>query len=182
MLVVCMIESAGWSVAVFFHQNNHWIYNIELPIEVLFMIWLFRKIFQPYVETTLWVILSTVAFVILYGRDGLEHGFREYADFTDTIMAIVFVLASCMYYYLLLKDERHVELYQHPPFWLVTGMFLFYFGSTAVNVFFDELMEVNIMKGISLRYIIFTVLNAILYGCWIFAFRCRYRQTISSSP
>jgi hypothetical protein len=69
---------------------------------------------------------------------------------------------------------------QHPPFWIVTGLFFFNFGSIACNLFFDYLMVKIPKEYIPINYIIFTVLNFILYGCWSYAFICRYRQMISS--
>lgn len=181
MLAITLLDGAGWSMAVLLHKKNHWIYNIELPLEVLFIVWLFSNILKTYFKTRVWAVIVVSLFFILYTRDIINSGFNEYADFTDTIAALIFVIASGIFYFYLLKEERYVELFKYPPFWLVTGMFLFYFGSTALNVFFDELMQLNVAKGIPLRYIIFTILNGILYGCWIYAFKCTYQQNILSS-
>ena len=181
MLITTLLDGSGWVMAVIFKKHNHWIYNIEQPVEVYFIGWLFYRLYPPSFEKKLWLWSAAILFGFIFLMESYFYEFKTYIDLSDSLAAAFFVIASCLYFYLLQKEELFVDLFRHPPFWLVTGIFLFYFVSTAVNIFFTELMQINILKGIYLRYIILTVLNGILYGCWIAAFRWRYLQTISSS-
>jgi uncharacterized membrane protein YfcA len=181
MLVTVLIEIAGWILSLYFPRKyNHWLYNIEMIIEVLFVTWVFYKILQPLFNSKPWLIAGLAVLFISYGVECVSRKFLTYNAFTDDLAAVFFVIASGAYFYFLLKSEEYVKLLEHPQFWVVAGIFFFYFGSTAVNLFFDDLMNVNIVRGFPVRLIIFPVVNAILYGCWSYSFRCRYLQTISS--
>jgi hypothetical protein len=181
MAVTVVIEIIGWILSLDFPRKyNHWLYNIEMVIEVLFVTWIFYKILQPLFNSKPLLISGLTVFFVSYSIECVTRTFLTYNAFTDALAAVFFVIASGAYFYFLLKSDEYVKLFEHPEFWLVAGMFFFYFGSTAVNLFFDDLMNLNIIKGVSVRFIIFPVLNAILYGCWSYSFRCKYLQTISS--
>ncbi|MDO6433003.1 hypothetical protein Q4E93_20515 [Flavitalea sp. BT771] len=181
MLATTLLDGAGWVIAVFFKRHNHWVYNIEQPVEVFFIGWLFYKLYTGSFHKTLWLSAAAVLYTFIFLSEGYLYNYEIYIDLSDSLAAVIFVIASGLFFFQLLQAESFVDLTTHPPFWLVTGIFLFYFVSTAINIFFTELMEINIAKGIYLRYIILTVLNGILYGSWIIAFRWKYRQTKLSS-
>jgi hypothetical protein len=59
----------------------------------------------------------------------------------------------------------------------VNGTLIFYFGSTAINIFFDYLVHDKIsVFSYSIRYVTFAILNVLLYSCWSYAFICRFLQ------
>lgn len=180
MGLICLLEGSAWVLVVFFYQNNHWIYNLELPLEVCFTMWIFNEFFNSFITSKPWYIAGLVVFSISYFVEIVLHGFMTYAHWTGTLMSLLFVVICGLYFYMLLQSKDYINLARNPPFWAVAGMFMFYFGSTITNLFFDELIEIYVKQGIQLRYFIFTGLNAILYSCWSYAFLCRYRQTISS--
>ena len=182
MLATVIIETLGWLLSVYYpRQRNHWLYNIEMVIEVLFISWIFYRILQPLFNSKPWIVSGLAAFFISFLIEGIPNRFVRYNSLTDSLAAVLFVIASGAYFSFLLKQEDYINLFRHPEFWVIAGMFFFYFGSTAANLLFQELMSYNIAKGVSIRFIIFPILNAILYGCWSYAFLCRYRRTISLS-
>jgi hypothetical protein len=182
MLFTVIVETIGWLLHIYYpKQHNHWLYNIEMIVEVLFLAWIFYRILQPLFNSKPWIITGLTLFFVSYIIEGYPSRYIRYNYLTDSLAAVLFVIASGAYFYFLLKNEGYVTLFRHPEFWLVAGIFFFYFGSTAANLLFQELMTYNIAKGVSIRFIIFPVLNAILYGCWSYAFRCRYLQIISFS-
>jgi len=180
MFFITLIDGTGWAMATLYKQNNHWLYNIQLPVEVIYTGWIIHKIFASLINSKPWFFTGLAVFLLAYIIEGIYKSYSAYAAFSSSLASVLFFVSSGCYFYLLLKQEEHIDLLKHPPFWVMAGIFFFYFSSTAVNVFFEELMKINIVKGIPLRFYIFTLLNAILYGCWINAFRCRYQQTRSS--
>ena len=68
------------------------------------------------------------------------------------------------------------------PFWWVNGTICFYFAGMACNIFFKYLVkDVTSDVSHSARYIVFSILNVILYACWSYSFICRYFQRTSTS-
>jgi hypothetical protein len=178
MLFITLLELAGWAMRYLLTMNNHWLYNIHMVVEVFFVAWILHRFFKSMVDSKPWILTGLVVFVISYTIESIARGFVKYNEFTASLTAVLFVIAAGCYFYCLLKSEEYVELLRHPPFWIITGIFLFYFGSTAANIFFEELKQLNLVYHIPLRYFIFPVLNAMLYGCWIYGFRCKYLQNI----
>jgi hypothetical protein len=180
MAFIVIVEGTGWCMGALFKIKNHWLYNIELIVEFYFFTWLFREIYRPGQKIKHILSITLLTFTSVFVVECVQTKFVNYND-KSSLVASVFLIVYCgVYYYMLLRQTKHENLIKHPEFWLVSGVFFFYFASTAVTVFFEELMFINIAKGIPLRYIIFTGLNAILYGSWCYAFRCRYLQTILS--
>jgi hypothetical protein len=179
--IVLAVEIAGWTMAVVLGQSNHWLYNIELIGEALFFWWVIKKVFLSLsMRSQRWIDIALVVFLTVYVWETRTNRFKFYNENASLVESILLVIAAGTYYFLLLKQPAYENLYHHGEFWIITGIFFFYFGSTTADLFFEELMNINIVEKIPLRYFIFTLLNIILYGCWVYAFKCRYRQTISS--
>jgi hypothetical protein len=91
-------------------------------------------------------------------------------------------LASVYYFYLVLKEDQFRQLSVYAPFWWVSGTLCFYFAGTAGNIFFNYLIHDQApVISHSVRYVVFNILNVVLYLSWSYSFICRYRQRISSS-
>lgn len=180
ILTVALLDGTGWALDYIFKVSNQWLYNITLVIFVLFITWLFYHIYRSLFNSGPVLTALLAAFFITFTIESFDKALARFNNVTFMITGAIFVIASCAYYYLLLKSDKIVMLLKHPEFWLVTGIFLFYFGNTTPVIFFKEIMGYEVVHGVPLWELIFPVLNLILYGCWAYAFRCRYRQTISS--
>lgn len=176
MLFIVLIDGAGWVMATFYRINNHWLYNIQLPVEAVYVGFIIHMSFEKYIHSKPLLILGLVIFFIAYGAEIFYNTFRMYAAFSSSLVSIFFFISGGLYFFILLKQDEQIDLFKNAPFWIMAGIFFFYFSSIAVNLFSQELMNINIAGGIPLRYYIFTILNALLYGCWIKAFRCRYLE------
>lgn len=101
--------------------------------------------------------------------------FTDLNTITISAMSVIFTLYCLYYYYLLLKDENFIEIKTHPEFWWVTGVLFFYFGSTMSNIF-DGLFAVKLIGFVALKFLIYILLNLILYSFWLYSFICRMKQ------
>jgi hypothetical protein len=158
--------------------SNQWLYNIYLLVEAGFVGFMFYKLLKI---RKAWMIAALFLFLVTFVVESYLKGFQHFLSVTNLLSSTLFVIFSLVYFYRLLQDEDHYDLILHPPFWWVTGCLFFYFGGTVCNIFFDYL---SILKSSEisypLRYIIFSLLNFILYSCWSYSFLCRYRQRTSS--
>ncbi len=180
LALTVVVETSAYCIFAYYQKSNHWIHNLFLPIDALFSAWLFLKIYNNYFNSKPWLLLGLTIFLAIYFFTSISNNFLEYSTTGSEFISVFFAVSSCLYYYYLLKQDDYIDLIKHPPFWIITGLFFFYFGRTGCNFFADYLFDINKIYGIPLRYIIFIVLNFILYGCWSYGFICKYRQTISS--
>lgn len=177
MLLNCLTEVAGIYIRVQLHGHNFPVYNIMLLAECGMVTYFFYSIFKTFRDIRRLVIWWLVIFIATYITELILNSMNQFLFFTASVMSIVFVLTALYFYYLMLKGEKYMQLSTYAPFWWVNGALFFYFGSTACNIFFDYLVkDTQIFFGNSIRYLVFSILNIILYGFWSYAFICRYRQ------
>jgi hypothetical protein len=177
MLITVIVEILGYTLPI----DNYWMYNLYLLVEIVFKFYVLYRICKPYFSVQYLALACLLVFVAFYLYESINSGFLQYSVQSNAIASIQILIICCCYYYYFLKKEEYVDIYKHAPFWVVTGLFFFYLGSSAANPFFNYLATINQKQGIPVRYIIMTVLSVILYGCWSYAFLCRYRKTTSSS-
>jgi hypothetical protein len=164
------------------HISNLAIYNVYLIIECGFTSYFFYHLYKNYAHKLKWLVVWLVFFGAMYITEMLIIHFNDFAAVSAVVMSVVFVLASLLYYYSKLRDEQFEPLLLSAAFWWVSGALVFYFGSTACNLFFNFLKEYEYSSiGRSTRYIIFIILNILLYSFWLFSFICRYLQRKSYS-
>lgn len=182
LLVTVVVEVCGIYVRTELHLPNFMIYNVFLLVECLVQSYFFYYLYKTYRNTqkqfTGWLII----FAFFYFTELVKSHFGAYVSASSTTMSVGLILASVYFYYLLLKEEKSRQLVTYAPFWWVNGTICFYFAGIACNLFFSYLVQDRTPGiGHSARYIVFSILNIILYLSWSYAFICRYRQRISSS-
>ena len=177
-----LAEFTGYLVYFQLHQkNNYWVFNAFLPMEIFFLSWIFNKVLSPYFKCKPWILAGLALFFSLYFYESVQSNFLGMSMNAKNIASVYLILLCLFYYYFLLKSNEYVRLKSHPEFWIVTGCFFFYFGSITCDFFFDHLLSINKVAIKPVRYIIFIVLNFVLYSSWSYSFLCKYRQTTSSS-
>jgi len=182
LFLVCLTETSGIYLRVH-HMRNYLVYAIFLVFECWMVSLFFYHIYKRYNHQRKLLYGWMGIFLLVYLAEMYSIHFKSFPSLTATFMSVVFVVASLYFYLLIIKDEKFRQLSTYPPFWIANGILLFYFGSTACNVFYDYLVkhENGISPTLSIRYIIFNLLNVLLYCCWSYAFICRYYQRKLSS-
>jgi len=183
MLLTVITELAGFLFYFHIHpgRSNEWIYNTYLPLEMGFKCMVLARIMKGYHVKMYWFIGAYAVFFLLFLYESYGNGFIRYDAMSNMFGSILIVLCCCLFYYRLLRAREYVDLPRYPPFWIVSGMFIFYFGSTGLNTFVVQLQRIYASTGIPIRFIIMVVLNFILYACWSYAFLCIKRNRISLS-
>lgn len=182
LLLTCLVELAGIYIRRGLHRPNFMIYNIFLVIECVALNYFFYHLVKAERDLKQLLIGWFVFFLLFYFTELYLKRFGTYVSASSTLMSVELILASIYYYYLLLKEEKYRQLSNDAAFWWVNGTICFYFAGIASNIFFSYLLQ-DKTPGLthSARYIVFSILNVILYSSWSYSFICRYFQRTSSS-
>lgn len=180
MLVVTLVEFASVPIKVLYKANpipknsSAWMYNILLFMQIGVFSTVFYRLIGSYLGGKFMVVTGLIILLVLYTFELFTNdaGIFNYNAATYTTMSVVLVIYSLYYYYVLLKREEYAELTYLPEFWWVTGTLFFFFGTTAVNLFYSYLLTSYPGNKLYLVYIS-DVLIVILYGCWSYAFICK---------
>lgn len=181
LLITCLAETLGIYIKVQYLADpknvkpNVWVYNILLIFQAGFISILFASLLKVYIKSGPVILIGLALLSLLYIHEQIEHGsFKKHA-ITNIVMSVLFIVYSYYYFYLLLKDERNINLSFHPGFWWVAGILFFYFGAIIINLYYEKLRDLVESPKPYLRYI-FNILNVLLYGCWSYSFILRKWQ------
>jgi hypothetical protein len=183
LVITVLFETTGVIVFNVFHQKNQWLYNLYLPVEMIFSGLIIKECSKPYLNTGGWLPALLILLLVSYGTEIGYNGFFQYCYLTNSLFSVFVVTACCIYYHRLLNDDSHKapDLLTYSRFWILTGMFIFCFGSTACNLFFKHLASASTTQLKSFRYILLLFLNTINYGLWAYALLCQKKTPISIS-
>ena len=183
LMLTCVTEAAGIYVRYELLLPNFMVYNIFLVVECTVLNLFFYHLIKTNDNLKKLLVAWLVFFLTFYFYELYTLHFRGYVSTASTIMSVEIVLASIYFYYRLLKEEKFRKLSTYAPFWWVNGTICFYFAGMACNIFFKYLVQEHISPGVShsARYVVFSILNVILYACWSYSFICRYFQRTSTS-
>jgi hypothetical protein len=186
MLITCMVELGAIPLKAVYRADpipanaSSWLYNILLLWQIAAFTTMFYYLIAKYVRFKILMIagITILLLVYMYELSTNAAGIFDYNATTYSAMSVLFILYSLYYYYLLLKSDEYADIRFLAEFWWATGTLFFFFGSTAINLFYKALFDVSLDNRIYLSYIS-NVLIVILYGCWTYAFICKRWITFS---
>jgi len=171
LFITCATEFTGIYLKRL-HHPNQWPYNILLIVQILFNSLVFMHLFNKFIKSKAIITGGLIALFIIYAYDIISHGFFIINELTYSSMCVLFVIYCFYYFYLLLNNDEYIVLKYSANFWWVSGSLLFYFGSTAVNLFREQLTPI-VVADHNLTYFINIILDIILYGFWSYSFICK---------
>lgn len=176
-VVTILTETIGWYWNHFLHKPNGWIFNINLVITIVFLLWMLSTA-EP-VRKTARVIYAVIIFFVAAALVNLLffQGFVYYNQYTETIGDILQVIVCCYFFYALITEETYRNLLAYEYFWLANGILFSSMISTFLYIFPVVLRDFQKHTGINAFGIVNNVLNILLYGSIIIAFICRNRNT-----
>ncbi len=167
--------------------HNILLYNVFIPIEFFLLVKIMEKNIPAYLQWRIWPNAGLFIFSLIYISEiiynrGFNHSF---VFFSHTFTSFYFMVLGFVYYYRLIQLEIAVHAKSDYVFWLVTGLFVYQFASFFINLFFSYIVALYLSDGnnlgISIINTLRVIFNVFFYGAWIYAFICKYRETISSS-
>ena len=121
------------------HASNHFVFNITLPINVLYFGMLYYGIVRNPVKRKVIVIgtaLNLLFFVVnlLFIQD-----ISFLMTYSRTAMSLSLILYSLLYFHEIVTDDHveNINPVRNAAFWIVTSIFFFYLSSTLTIIFWN---------------------------------------------
>ncbi|WP_046755294.1 hypothetical protein [Kordia jejudonensis] len=169
MYVVCH-EIVGLSYKYFFKMSNDIFYNLYTIISFLFYFLWFYKILQKR-KWFVHIILTTFSILFLYDLFD-KNPFHELYLNPIIVGSFGVLILTISYFVELLNTDSIVSFARSQTFWIVTGLFSFYIGLLPLLLF-----HAYLKYGSDFYTIVITVLNVVLYGCYLKSFLCLKQKT-----
>jgi len=160
-------------------KSNSLVYNFLFLFEIAFFSLMFHTLLNPYFNSKPLIYLGLAVLIISYSTELLTNGICKRTHVSLIIQGVLFVLYSLLYFYALIKDERHIDLKYSAEFWWVAAVLICYFATTVLNVFYKQLARILDQPMEAFR-LIRSGANILLYTLWAYSFICRKWLTTRS--
>jgi hypothetical protein len=152
-------------------KTNGMIYNFSIPLEYLFYLWLFLKVYRiPRLK--LFCLVYIYCYAIFCGIVLLFGGVKSFNSIILSISNVSGILFSCIYFYEQIISDLRTNLLKEPMFWISCGVLLFNLGEFIYSLFYKLLREYGWDQGTKLFKLINNQLVLILYSCIIIGLIC----------
>jgi hypothetical protein len=175
LLITLSIEGFGYYYKVILKLPNYIFYNMLMLIQVVFFSFLFNRFSKKNYNKIL-LAIGLIAFITLFIIEGLKSSFDTYNKMSRISLSYHVVFFSCLFYFNLLRDDSISSPLRHPPFWIITGLFFYYFGTAIIFSFFSTVAKIKLGGNISFYNLIMGTLSFILYSTWVIAFIWKKKQ------
>ena len=147
------------------HASNHFIFNLALPINILYFGLFFYGVMRHPTKRRV-VFLISVLNLLFYIVDLLFiQAFSTLMTYPRTAMSVSLVIYSLLYFHDIVRSDQKDEINpaRDAVFWVVTAIFFFYLSSTLTIIFWNYFVVNNVFFGL----IILRVFAFILYSMYI---------------
>lgn len=144
------------------HASNHFIFNIALPINILFFGMLFHGIIGNTMKRRIIVVGTSVNLLFFFIDLLFIQGISFLMTYSRTAMSVSLVIYSLLYFHEIITSDTGYETnpVRNVSFWIVTGIFFFYLSSTLTIIFWNYFVVNNEYFGSAMLRIFAFVLYA----------------------
>jgi hypothetical protein len=174
LAVVIAIEAGGFYLKEL-QKPNYLLYNFLMIVQAVFFGYIFYQ-FLDTAKTKKIVLVLFAVFLLFFIVEAINNSFAQYNTYSRQGLSLIVVVVSCMFYFSVLKNDSISSPLIYPPFWIVTGLFFYYFGTAAMFAFYKSVYQIKLAGNISFYSLVMGCLSCILYGSWIIAFVCQKKQ------
>lgn len=168
--IVVLAEFIGTYQRRILHVPNVQVYNIATLVEFI----LYGLIFKEIYISKKWSWFSKY-FILVYPilwliNITLIQGFQVFHTYTMSLGSFSMIIMACFYFINIIQNEEKIDLMKSGSFWFATGILIFYSSDIFNSFFLRNTHKINLFNGFTLFKLINTVLNIILYSCFIKVF------------
>ncbi len=175
--IVVLAELIGTYQRRILHVPNVQVYNIATLIEFI----LYGLIFSKIYSSAKWAWFSkyfVLAYPILWLINiTLIQGFQVFHTYTMSLGSFSMIIMACFYFIGIIQNEEKIDLLNSGAFWFATGILIFYSSDIFNSFFLRNTHKINLFNGFTLFKLINTILNIILYSCFIKVFHITKEST-----
>ncbi len=177
--VLLLAEFAGFYMRTVLVQPNHVLYNLLMLLQAAFFLYLLYR-FHQIAGIKKMIVAAAVVFLLFFLIESVVHAFAAYNKYSRQFLSLLLVLFSCTFYSTLLKNDEVKNPLTYPAFWIVTGLFVYYFGTVVIFAFYEDVSKIKLSGNVSFYTLVMGSLSFILYGSWITGFIWKKKQLQSS--
>lgn len=148
--------------------SNHFIFNMALPVNILYFGLLFYGVVRHPGKRRV-VVIGTALNLLFFVVDLLFlQPFTSLMTYPRTTMSVSLVVFALLYFHDIVRSEQAYDTNpaRNAAFWMVTGIFFFYLSSTLTIIFWNYFAVNNMFFGL----LVLRVFAFILYSMYIVGF------------
>ena len=141
LFLIVFVELSGRYIRKELHESNAWLYNISIPFEYMFYVFLFVPFYNKkigklaarffLIAFPIWVVIN-IFFV---------QGFYNFNTNFLKIGSFCMIFFCFLVFLELLLSEEMINPFKQPIFWIASGLFIFNAGEFSYNTFADTMMK-----------------------------------------
>ena len=167
---IVAVELTGRYIGKVLRQPNVWLYNISIPIEYLFISFIFYSYYRKRANQYLamWFLILFTVFVLF--NITLIQGMNKFNTNTLVFGSFFMIIFSILYLVEMYRSEETTHFYKDPMFWISIGVMLFNAGEFAYNLLSHYLINRELDKAAKFFASINNKLILVLYPCFAISF------------
>ncbi len=162
---------------------NYPVYNLLMIVQSWFFAFLFYKTFQQN-KTRIRIMAASIFFLLFFIAEAILTAYNKqnmmlvnnYNGYSRMLLSVLITLACCIYFFTIIKEDIIRNPLHSPNFWVIIGLFFFYFGSLPMFAFIKIISKIKLSGNVSFYTLVMNTLCFVLYGSWIIAFICQKKQ------
>jgi len=168
-----IVELTGHILWTQFHQNNNWLYNIFVPIQVFTFLWII------YASIQIQKIRKGIrwCFIVMVAGTGITYfwhdSFKMLNNHAITLYWILLIIACCSFYIDAIENTIQIPLLSQPVFWLSSGILFFCAIFVVRTAIWNLMPQLYNFKQLSIYSNI--VANTFMYSGIIACFICLHK-------
>lgn len=172
LFITVIVELIGGYYRYVLQERNIIFYNFYNFIVISFFVYFYYQSLQTQKFKKLILIYYPFIFIFWLVNMLFFQGLHFSNTYTNIFRNIFHVVFALLFFYESLQSSNlKVRIEREPLFWVSTGVLFYYASSIVVFSIYQYISNNNLqIAGIRLYDVIISILNLILYSCYIVAF------------
>lgn len=144
-------ESIGLYTGIIKGQNNSWLSNIYIMIELIMITTIAQQLLAKYIKRTQWVYFPLIPITALWIYSISTNGLNNISNWSHTLGSVYTIFLFTLLLYQLSNDGK--KIYTVPDFWLSLGLIIFCGATLPLYGLYHYLVQHDVKLMYKLYYI-----------------------------